>query len=77
MEIIYTLLDLYAPHIERLVSPIPPLCLATCLMLHPGEGEKANSNRNAADKVLSIDNVRTGGLGGSATTKEFTAAIER
>ncbi|MBY3137121.1 hypothetical protein [Rhizobium laguerreae] len=46
-------------------------------MLHSGEGEKANANRSAADKVLSIDNVRTGGLGGSATTKEFTAAIER
>jgi isocitrate/isopropylmalate dehydrogenase len=27
------------------------------------------------DQVLCVDNIRTGDLGGKATTKEFTAAI--
>ena len=54
------------------------LLLAACLMLdHVGEGEKANAIRKAVDKVLNVDKVRTGDLGGNATTKEFTAAIEK
>ncbi|MBY5801971.1 hypothetical protein [Rhizobium leguminosarum] len=75
MTLFYPQQKRYAPNIERSVSPIRPQCLATCH--HVGQGEKANAIRNAVEKVLNIDNVRTGGLGGSATTKEFTAATER
>jgi len=54
------------------------LLLAACLMLdHVGEGEKANAVRRAVDQALNIDKVRTGDLGGSATTRDFTAAIEK
>ncbi|MBB4441563.1 MULTISPECIES: hypothetical protein [Rhizobium] len=71
----YAQSDRYTPNIERLVSPIRPQCLATCLTL-PGEGEKANAIRNAGDKVLNIDNVRNGGRR-QRGDQEFTAAIER
>ena len=54
------------------------LLLAACLMLdHVGEGGKANAIRKAVDQALNIDQVRTGDLGGTATTKDFTAAIEK
>lgn len=52
------------------------LLLAACLMLdHVGEGGKANAIRAAVDAALNTDNVRTGDLGGKASTKDFTAAI--
>jgi len=52
------------------------LLLAACLMLdHVGEGGKANAIRGAVDAVLNTDKVKTGDLGGSATTKDFAAAI--
>jgi isocitrate dehydrogenase (NAD+) len=54
------------------------LLLAACLMLdHVGEGEKANAIRKAVDEVLNVDKIRTGDLGGNATTRDFTAAIEK
>lgn len=52
------------------------LLLAACLMLdHVGEGGKANAIRAAVDAALNTDNIRTGDLGGKASTKDFTAAI--
>ena len=52
------------------------LLLAACLMLdHVGEPKKANAIRKAVDKVLNEDGIRTGDLGGKATTKDFAAAI--
>jgi isocitrate dehydrogenase (NAD+) len=52
------------------------LLLAACLMLdHVGEGEKANAIRSAIDTVLNTDNVKTADLGGSASTRDFAAAI--
>lgn len=52
------------------------LLLASCLMLdHVGEGGKANAIRGAVDAVLNTDEIKTGDLGGSATTKDFAAAI--
>lgn len=52
------------------------LLMAGCLMLdHVGEGEKAKAVRGAVDTVLNADNVKTGDLGGKASTKDFAAAI--
>lgn len=52
------------------------LLLASCLMLdHVGEGRKANAVRGAVDAVLNTDAIKTGDLGGSASTRDFTAAI--
>jgi isocitrate dehydrogenase (NAD+) len=42
---------------------------------HVGEQEKARRMRDALDQVLCEDKVRTGDLGGKASTKEFTQAI--
>jgi isocitrate dehydrogenase (NAD+) len=44
---------------------------------HVGLHDKATRMRAAIDKVLREDNVRTGDLGGKATTREFSAAIVR
>ncbi|AOO85035.1 isocitrate/isopropylmalate dehydrogenase family protein [Bosea vaviloviae] len=52
------------------------LLLASCLMLeHVGEGQKAKAVRDAVDAVLNTDKIKTGDLGGSASTKDFAAAI--
>jgi isocitrate dehydrogenase (NAD+) len=54
------------------------LMLAAALMLdHVGEQDKARRLRGAIDRVLREDKVRTGDLGGKATTREFSAAIVR
>jgi isocitrate dehydrogenase (NAD+) len=52
------------------------LMLSSAMMLdHAGEQEKGGRLRRAIDQVLREDNVRTGDLGGRASTKEFTQAI--
>jgi isocitrate dehydrogenase (NAD+) len=37
--------------------------------------EKATRLRHALDETLNVDKVRTGDLGGKATTAEFTKAL--
>jgi Isocitrate/isopropylmalate dehydrogenase len=50
--------------------------LTAAMMLdHVGEQAKAKKMRDAIDRVLCEDNIRTGDLGGKAGTKEFTQAI--
>ena len=52
------------------------LMLSSALMLdHVGAQDQARRVREAIDRVLRDDMVRTGDLGGSATTAQFTAAI--
>ncbi len=52
------------------------LMLAAGLMLeHAGMLDKRQRLEAAIDAVLNTDNVRTGDLGGKATTQEFTAAV--
>ena len=52
------------------------LMLAAAMMLdHLGEQDKGQRLRRAIDQVLREDNVRTGDLGGKASTKDFTQAI--
>ena len=54
------------------------LMLAAAMMLdHVKLTEKATRLRQALDATLNIDNVRTGDLGGKATTAEFTQALVR
>jgi isocitrate dehydrogenase (NAD+) len=54
------------------------LLLAACLMLeHVGRRPLAHEIRGALERVLREDGVRTGDLGGDATTKAFTKAIVR
>jgi len=52
------------------------LMLSSAMMLdHAGEPDKGQRLRRAIDQVLREDNVRTGDLGGKASTREFTQAI--
>ena len=44
---------------------------------HVGKQDLARGLRAAIDRVLREDDVRTGDLGGQATTKELTQAIVR
>ena len=54
------------------------LLLATAMMLdHVGRNDAAARLRTAIDQTLREDGVRTGDLGGSATTKDMTQAIVR
>jgi isocitrate dehydrogenase (NAD+) len=54
------------------------LLLAAAMMLdHVGEAGKAKILRDAIDRVIQDDKVRTRDLGGSATTLEFTDALMR
>jgi isocitrate dehydrogenase (NAD+) len=50
--------------------------LSAAMMLdHVGHQDKAKRLREAIDQVLCVDNIRTGDLGGKASTKDFTKAI--
>jgi isocitrate dehydrogenase (NAD+) len=54
------------------------LLLATAMMLdHVHRQDLATRLRVAIDGCLNVDKIRTGDLGGSATTKEYTAALVR
>jgi isocitrate dehydrogenase (NAD+) len=62
---------------KGIANPVA-LLLASGLMLdHVGHGDLARRLRDAIDGVLRTDNVRTGDLGGSATTASFAQAIVR
>jgi len=62
---------------KGIANPVA-LLLASGLMLdHVGHGDLARRLRGAIDDVLKKDKVRTGDLGGSATTASFAQAIVR
>jgi isocitrate dehydrogenase (NAD+) len=62
---------------KGIANPVA-LLLASGLMLdHVGHGDLAVRLRNAIDGVLNGDKVRTGDLGGSASTKDFASAVVR
>ena len=60
----------------RLRATAKLLLLAAGLMLdHVGRVDLAQRLRGAVDAVLTQDNVRTGDLGGAASTAEFARAV--
>jgi isocitrate dehydrogenase (NAD+) len=62
---------------KGIANPLALMLSAAMMLDHVGLQDKATRLRTAIDKVLREDNVRTGDLGGKATTREFTAAIVR
>ncbi len=62
---------------KNLANPISLLLAAAMMLDHVGLQDKATRLRTAIYTVLNEDNVRTGDLKGSASTKEFTDAIIR
>jgi isocitrate dehydrogenase (NAD+) len=60
---------------KGLANPVA-LMLAAALMLdHVKLHDKATRLRNGIDATLNVDRVRTGDLGGKASTSEFTRAL--
>ena len=56
-------------------NPLALILSAAMMLDHVGHQDKAKRVRDAVDDVLCKDNVRTGDLGGKASTKQFTDAI--
>ena len=62
---------------KGVANPLALLFAAAMMLDHVGKDGLAARIRTAVDKALRDDNVRTGDLGGKATTKELTQAIVR
>lgn len=60
---------------QGIANPIALMLAAAMLLDHVGLGDKATRLRRDIDLTLNVDHVRTGDLGGDATTEEFTAAL--
>ena len=60
---------------KGIANPLALLLAAAMMLDHVGRGADATRLRAAIDRVLREDKVRTGDLGGKATTKEITQAI--
>jgi isocitrate dehydrogenase (NAD+) len=60
---------------KGVANPLALMLSAAMMLDHVGHQDKAKRLRDAIDQVLCVDNIRTGDLGGKASTKEFTKAI--
>jgi isocitrate dehydrogenase (NAD+) len=60
---------------KGIANPLALMLSAAMMLDHVGHQDKATRIRDALDKVLCEDKIRTGDLGGKASTKEFTRAI--
>jgi isocitrate dehydrogenase (NAD+) len=62
---------------KGVANPIALLRAASMMLDHVDRSELAHQLRKAIDQTLNEDHVRTGDLGGTASTKEFAQAIVR
>lgn len=62
---------------KGIANPIALLLAAAMMLDHIGRSDLGDRLRRAIDETLNVDNVRTGDLGGTANTREFTAALVR
>ena len=60
---------------KGIANPLALMLSGAMMLDHVGMQDKAKRLRDAIDAVLCEDKVRTGDLGGKASTKEFTQAI--
>jgi len=60
---------------KGIANPLALILSAAIMRDHVGLRDEGKAIRDAVDKVLLEDNVRTGDLGGTANTKQFTRAI--
>jgi isocitrate dehydrogenase (NAD+) len=60
---------------KGLANPTALLLAAAMMLDHVGRSDLATRLRQAIDGTLNVDRVRTGDLGGSAGTAEFTRAL--
>jgi isocitrate dehydrogenase (NAD+) len=62
---------------KGIANPTAILLAAAMMLDHVEQRDLAKRLRQAIDQVLNEDKVRTGDLGGKATTKEYAAALIR
>ena len=62
---------------QGIANPLALLLAAALMLEHVGKVDMAKRLRRAIDRTLRDDGVRTGDLGGNATTKDMTQAIVR
>ncbi len=62
---------------KGVANPLALLLAAALMLDHVGRNDAARKVRTAIDQTLRDDGVRTGDLGGSATTRDITRAIAR
>jgi isocitrate dehydrogenase (NAD+) len=62
---------------KGIANPLALLLAASMMLDHIGRSELAHQLRKAINQTLNEDQVRTGDLGGKASTKEFAQAIVR
>jgi isocitrate dehydrogenase (NAD+) len=60
---------------KGIANPIALLLAAAMMLDHVGLSAMGNRMRKAIDETLNIDQVRTGDLGGKASTEEFTESL--
>jgi isocitrate dehydrogenase (NAD+) len=60
---------------KGIANPTALLLAAAMMLDHVERSDLGDRIRRAVDDVLNIDQVRTGDLGGKASTKEYTAAL--
>ena len=60
---------------KGIANPIALMLAAAMMLDHVGRDDLGDRLRKAVDGTLNIDNVRTGDLGGTANTQQFTAAL--
>jgi len=62
---------------KGIANPLALLFAAAMMLEHVGRDDLAGRIRTAVDETLNVDQVRTGDLGGKATTKALAQAIVR
>jgi isocitrate dehydrogenase (NAD+) len=60
---------------KGVANPVGLLLAASMMLDHIDRAELAHQLRKAIDRTLNEDRLRTGDLGGSASTKEFAHAV--
>jgi isocitrate dehydrogenase (NAD+) len=60
---------------KGIANPTAILLAAALMLDHVGRHDLGDRLRRAIDETLNLDKVRTGDLGGSANTKQFTQAL--
>ena len=62
---------------KGIANPIALMLAAAMMLDHVGRNDLGERLRTAIDQTLNIDSVRTGDLGGEASTSEFAGALIR
>ena len=62
---------------KGIANPSAQILAAAMMLDHLGHPDQGNKVRNAVRKVIVDDKIRTGDIGGKASTREFGDAVAR